>query len=675
MLPPEAANSYYPSTVVNFSLRFDEALLAGAEVAAGVSTEQAVAEPATIPGKAFRSPDVVGGASKGSTQTSFVLNRVPKRCHVDLPSSRQAGTFDMEIAFTDLPIDPRTIRSAGVEIHMGTVSPENFARGMTQTPDTGQQRPSILRPVLHAQINPNAATLVMIGVVDEWEISYDDDETTVSIRGRDLRGVLLDSPLQMRLFAGLNMDDTIDGLVRQIINKHPQLGNMQVEVAPPNQWPGGRIPQALPDSILPRHRRGARGQQSSAAATPPGGGDMTYWDAIVRLCFLVGAIPYFSARTLMIKPSRSYFEQAESLDTPFNPNVMRTFGDMEPFNVRRLVYGRDVEKLSFKRTLGGLQKPKVVRCVAVDLHNRARAQNREVEARWPPVQPRTNTQRRRATARGGATATPPITQAVQDAANNRVAPSGDGNQSDMITIPVHGIVNEERLRAIARSLFEEIGRNEFTGTASTKNYASLGGSNEDPDLLRLRPGDAIEFFVDVSGVHDGRESVVSTATDHFRRPANEVTQEIAQRLGNRDLARAIMATLRGSVNQIQNYFRVSSVSITWSDSGFDVAFDFQNYFVLRNQLNEPVAATTTRRRAAPTTTQQRQRPNRPPTPAQQVAQQSAQQAASLGLFTHTATPTNSRPPQPSNAAVRQFFSQPPDPLESPISFVTRFGRR
>ena len=649
-LPPTDDSTYYPSCVVHLSIRFDEALLADAEVADGITTDDAAAEPASVPGKTMRSPSMVSGAqSKGSTQTTFVLNRVPRRLHLELPSVRQAGSFDMELDFSEMPLDPRVLRAAGVEIHMGTVTPENFGQGMTQAPDTGQQRPSILRPVVNQRLRPNANTLVMIGVVDEWEISYEDTQTTISIRGRDLRGVLLDSPLSMRAVTALNLNQRIDGLVRQLINMHPMLDNLSVEVNPA-EWPNSVVPGALPDSILPRHRRTARGGHTSAAAAfPPGSGtsDITYWDAITRFCMLCGAIPYFTARTLVIRPARSYFEQQEagfdpSIATPFNPATPRAFGDMEPFSIRRLVYGRNLKKVSFKRTMGGQQKPKVVRVVSLDLSSTDRTQNREVEARWPPVPPRTNTQRTTATARG-VTATPPVPRDVQNAANNRVAPSGSQTQTDILNVPVHGITDVARLQDIARALFEEISRNEFAGTAETSDLASLGGGNNDPDLLRLRPGDAVQFFVDVSGVHSGQESTVGTATDFYRRPVAEMTTEIAQRLGNRDFARAIMATTRGSVNRIQNFFRVSSVDITWDkDSGLAVNFDFQNYFVIRNQLGQAVAATPGAVATAPT--RQRQRP--PATPAGATAPGRVE-----------TTPTNQRPPRPSSSVLRQVLRQ------------------
>ena len=43
-----------------------------------------------------------------------------------------------------------------------------------------------------------------------------------------------------------------------------------------------------------------------------------------------------------------------------------------------------------------------------------------------------------------------------------------------------------------------------------------------------------------------------------------------------------MATSRGSINEVQRFFRVQTVRFTWdTTSGMKIAFDFQNYVTAR----------------------------------------------------------------------------------------------
>lgn len=587
---PTAEHVYYPSCVVNLELVFDEALLASVTPGTPLSTEEAAdsiagARVADTAPRVIAASSVPGAPSSLDKAPVFVMNRVPKRCNVEMPSSRQAATFDISLDFRDLPIDPRTVRAVSVEIHMGVVTPENFAEGMSRIAVDGSRR-SILR-TRDDKGNPNDRTILMVGIGDEWEVEYGENGAEISIKGRDLRGLLLDSPLTMREMNKLDMSKSLNAVVTDLLLMHPG-GERIAVVVDPTEWPQGRLPEAMPSNLIPRHRRGARGNRRGAHPTPPGGGEMTYWDAIVRMCYLVGAIPYFAGRELHIRPALGYFEQLSNglgpaTRTPFSPNRPRSAADMPPWTVRRMVYGRNISSIKFSRKYGGSQKPKVVRCVSVD-HSAAGSDGRVIEARWPPTPPPAprNT--------GAATATPrprvpppsaPLSRQVEAAARNRVAPSGEQSQTDLLNVPVYGVRDRARLLTIAQALFNEIGRNEMGGTCESKDLSSFGAGNEDPDLLRLRPGDAVEFYFDGNLQGAGN---ANSATDHFRQPFAQELREVTERIGSERLARAILVTSRGSIQRIQNFFRVSSVNYTWALEGLSVSFEFQNYFVVRNDL-------------------------------------------------------------------------------------------
>lgn len=573
--------TYYPSCVLNFKLRFDEALHIVPEPTPQ-TTDEAVESAGTSTQSQATTPLIL---QRGAANTSFLLNRVPMKATAELPGYRQAGTFSAQVSFRDLPIDPRTIRAAAVEVHFGAVPSDQFARGMNNERD-GARRLSVLN-TRDAAGEPREDTLAMVGLVDEWEVKHTASGSYVSLRGRDLRGVLLDSPLNAQALADLDMGQSIVDVVRQILEFHP-LGDEFVVEANPAEWPGGTIPAPLAEDFVPRHRRGARGERSGGRPTPPGDTQqMTYWDAIVRLCFVVGAIPYFRGTSLRVRPTRSIFDQERAgfdpaIPTPFDPDEPRTV-DGASFSVRRLVYGREVEDLSFKRQFAGNQRPRAVRCVSLDLSNPARGDEGVLTASWPEA------------------------TASTDAQSTRSAPGGQLSENEVVTVPVAGIRDVDRLREIARNLYEEIGRNEMTGTCQTRALASFGGSNSDPDLLRLQPGDGVEFLTDTRELAS-QAPLVATLVDFEREDFETAVRRVVDRIGDENLARVIVATARGEIAEIQRYFRVANVSYDWAaDSGVSISFDFQNYFVIRQPANsvgqdpgEVTARTVPRRRTGGT---------------------------------------------------------------------------
>ena len=408
------------------------------------------------------------------------------------------------------------------------------------------------------------------------------------LTGRDQRGLLLTSPMPVLALNTLNYDQDIVGVVEELLMRHPMSDRMAVR-ADVAEWPNREIPGALPQEILPRVRqararrnRGSNVRESSTrpartrppAAHPPGHGanrEMSYWDAITRLCFIVGAMPTFINNELWIRPVRGLFEQLAARPsalnrTPFNPDTARAVLGMEPLVIRRLVVGNNLATMKFKRKMGGRGRPHTVRCVSLDLSSRDRTQNRLIEARWPPEAPAVRTGRNNAQAQN-------------------VAPSGNRSTEDVLTFPIQGIRSQERLQVIARSLFEEIGRQEISGSFETHNLASFGGGNADPDMLRANPGDAIEVVRDSSSYREGTTSPQGAMADHYNAPYGEMVADYTQRLGDANLARALVATARGRVNEVQRTFRLASLTLDWTqDNGINVSGEVQNYVIVRNSV-------------------------------------------------------------------------------------------
>ena len=567
--------AFYPSCVFDLKLRFDEALHL-VYTPTPVSVDGRVLNPARNPGELRTEPLI---SQRGDQNESFVFGRVPLKASIEKQGYRSAATFSMTVDYREVPIDPRVIRAARIDIHLGTVSAEAFGTGVTRLHPNGQ-RSSILR-TRDDWGNPNLDTLRFTGLVDEWKVSHSDNASSIELKGRDLRGILIDSPLMAtalnsaQIIDSLDTAQPVDRVVRQILDHHPMAALFTVSVNAA-EWPFETVPSPLLAHAAPRHRRGARGQRTGARTSSPGGNQqMSYWDAIVQHCYLVGAIPHFVGDKLRIRPTRSIFDQQRAgfdlnVPTPFQDGLTRISNGQE-FSVRRLLYGRDIKSIDITRKYAGNSKPKIVRCVSYNQSAAARGTQGVVEARWPAADAHT------------------------DARTTQSAPGGQQAHEETLNIPISNVADPAQLLEIARNLYEEIGRNEINGTCETKNMASFGGTNADPDMLRLEPGDGVEFYTDTRALNS-RAPLVATVVDFERAPIEDLTEQLTRRLGDENLARVVAASSRGAIAEIQRFFRVANVKYEWSGSGVDVNFDFQNYFVVRqpdNSTGNTAAGTVT----------------------------------------------------------------------------------
>ena len=556
---------FYPSMVVNLQLRFDEGSTPGTDQPTPKSADDLC--DAIIPSKPSTGGEQPVILDRGIGDLSQIIGIVPRSASVTIPGYRQAGTFNIELAFRDLPLDPRVIRAMAVDIHLDAVAAQDFGDGMTSNFDAATRRPSI--------IGTSEDNILLRGLADTVVVEYGDRETVVRIDGRDLRGMLLDTSVPAKILACIDVNKPIDEVVRHIVQKlHPQGGGVPVDVDA-SEWPGGQVPSPATLSDVTRANLDALGQ----SLRPNAKGEVqqvNFWDLITTYCFLVGGVPHFVGPRLRIRPAKTLFdarrqEQAGfkgDPDTPFSGgqprNVQPPFSKTpEQFNFRRVVFGRDIKSLSFERKLAGVKVP-VIECVSYDTGGGVRGEGRLLKVQFPP--------------------------STEEAARTTgVAPSGKTAQTDVLRIDVPGVTSKDRLETIAENLYHEIGRQELGGSVETKNLASFGGDNRDPDLVRLRPGDPVEIRVDASGLGVFPPPISELTNAEGRSPEQQI-KEVAERIGDENLARVLVAQSRGEVNALQRVFRVANVKFDWSkDTGIGIAFDFQNFVEARYNVSRSVS--------------------------------------------------------------------------------------
>lgn len=555
---------------VNLTLRFDESLFKGTTPAPAQSGEQTLAldiprrssglagmEAVRTSGSPGPPTSKVGMLNGADGNLSHVLAIIPKTGTFELPSFRQASKFNLTFAFRDFPVDPRALRSVGVEIYLGTIAANDFSRGMLGEVGVGGR--------LASQLALNPANLMMVGTADSVEGYHSEKNSEVTIEGRGLQGIFLDAKVLPDAIKKLRTDQPINEFVSQLLGLDPLGKQVPVRINP-TEWDTG-VPQTLPPEICTRINSSADGGQGrmNMKGDPSTQGGLAVWDIITNACFLVGAVPYFIGHELWIRPARGIFQQRNSAiegNTPFKGGRARTIntaaGSVD-ISYRKLVFGRNLNDVRLSRKFGGVKVP-TVKCVSVDTSSKERGAGRLLEVEWPDA-------------------------SETKARTGTVSPSGDTARTDVLTIPIQGIKDKTRLREIARQIYEEVGRGELGGKASSKALASLGGDNDDADMLHLRPGDAMELLVDAGGLASFPPVVSELNANAAQSPAEAIDALTTRLGGNRKLAEVLVGTVRGSFTPLQNVFRVDTSRYSWDIArGIAVDFDFRNYVTVRSDL-------------------------------------------------------------------------------------------
>ena len=576
---------YYPSCTVALGVRFDDALHYIREARLTPQTEVARRTPASDLSRsdiqalldATPTQEPLFVASGNSDSLSWLVNVVPRSANVTKPGYRDAGTFDLELGFHELPFDPRLFKACQVRVFFGTVTPEDFGRGVTQerarvgTTNLRVIRPSIIQG-LDAQGHPNYDKLAIWGDADKLKLTGGDNPT-LTIEGRDLRAIFIGSPMRKGVLGKLDLTQPIDSVVRQILASHPLGAQMEIAVLA-SEWPGGVVPSPGAEGNLTKVHLGANGKAKNGPPPSQQEAKLNYWQAIYQYCFLVGAVPYFQGVRLLIRPAPALYDLRDRANftttkTPFAAGLPRKAPNGQPFAIRKLVYGHNVKELSFERNLRGPERPRVIEVVCLDTSSGQRGRAKLLRAYYPED----------------------VAKQLAKKHANKESPSGHLAENEVQRIPVYGVRSVEQLKQMAKAIFETTARYEVSGEFASKDLASYGGDNDDPDLVRLEVGDPVEVSVAPHGYKPGQSediNLVSAMNQIAGMGFDEAVEFVAAQLGDVNFARAFVATSRNLVVETESTYRVSEVKIAWSkDSGLSVRGSFHNYIEAAVDQTEP----------------------------------------------------------------------------------------
>jgi hypothetical protein len=452
---------------------------------------------------------------------------------------RTADTATIEIAHADLPLDGRAIRAIGVQLFMGTVSPEDYSRGQlgelrdSSSTISGVRVPYNVLPDSYVDPYGRPRTNKRFeGWVDEWESDFpDSDANTVTLQCTDNTRLLIGQEAGAKLAVGV--DKPIDRAVAEYLANYPQFRGLSVQYRP--AVASGQIP-ALKTALQKTKF------QPKLGPAPAGGGSsqkLMVWDYLTDV---VGSI----AHTIRVEDSTIIIQRARTIydsslpgrpDDPFTGRVLPSGLELK----RRLyAFGRNIKQGKFTR--------KFAKVAGVNIEVRS----------YDPTRKKTLVQR-------------------FPQKGDRVTSHQPGNASDQKwrVITVSGIKDEKILRALGQGIYEQINRNELITRVVTQNLGSYGGGNADPDALDAYAGDPIDVRV-IGETDDG-----NTMVERYNAVATRGATFLKS-LGYSDrFARAYQKTIDNI--GLQSTFKVKTMGGQWDSqsSGITLDFELMNYVEVR----------------------------------------------------------------------------------------------
>lgn len=493
-------------------------------------------------------PGAVGGVPIDDlTEAPFLFQ--PQSVNVERNGRRTPDTATVVLDFRDLPFDPRAVRAAAIEIVLGMVLADDFAAGMTGQTSDGELLRSVIQPSQDGFL-PGIGTR-FIGVVDDWDIDYGDDGDTVTLSCRDLTAIPMDTIMVRG--DGVNMDLPIDEGIRQLFNRYPALAGTQVVWSGLDPLPPvPSVAVALP--VTQRTRRGTtaqRRQQSSGG----NGGSMKMWDHITDLCNQIGVVPVFEDDALVLSEPTKYNQR-------------------DLANAKRMVYGVNLRSLAFRRKLGGVKVP------TIEVRSYDSTLGRCRWARYPTPLGAPNV---------GifGVGAPPIARLATE------VPVSGRPEERIEVIQLPGVTNPITMSNAARSIWEQIGRQEIDGTLETDDLWSVDTPVEQADLLSMRAGDELEVLIlSTQPAVPVQSQTPISATELAGLTFNGRVQYLMN-LGYRRSVAQQVAT-RQQIVADSTSFRVTNLRIAYDiNEGVRVAIDFQNFLELRElrgQITTPAGA-------------------------------------------------------------------------------------
>jgi hypothetical protein len=564
MAPPlvESQQSYYPMARVRLNVRFEDfskedtsgiipkkptSLRKGTGGAASLGAtaleykeevdDLGISRYVLTPKGASRSGGPQEQETSEDLKTHTVGGIVPLKASHTRNGIKQADTFTCEFAFTDLPCDPRAIRSCAVEYYLGSLSPEAYQSALSNVngtfiPDSYNDQDGATRTNLRFQ-----------GWVDEWEVEYPGGgDAIVKFQCRDNTQIFIDqfAPPKLTLDTALPLNEA----VAKYLAAFPQFAGMSVAMRPSTQ-----TAPVLKDAL---QTVGLKKQVK--AGSPAGDGKTNVFEYLTDIIGQCGFVLFVEDTTVVIQTPRTVFGTGYLREgDPFQGRELPNGTKAES---RWFVYGRNVENLSVTRK-----------------YNVKGGANAEIRC-YDPMRKRTLVARYPSDATGN-----------EGKGRQTQALPGDAGEKKWNVYRIDGVTNMDTLKLIAQSHYEQASRSELVCKLSTCDLSSYGGSALDCDVLDMQAGDPFELLLASSPESGG------TSSSYFNLENKALSRmplvEYLYKIGfSTDFA--LGYTLAYSNNAMQTLFRTNTIRTDWDiDKGVKIGIEGINYVEARMDENGP----------------------------------------------------------------------------------------
>jgi hypothetical protein len=301
------------------------------------------------------------------------------------------------------------------------------------------------------------------GWVAEWEADWDGEEPVIRLNCVDNTHLLIQMPAPAKGVVDKNLP--LDQAIAKYLTFAPSFQGLSVEYRPT----GVKAPilkQVMAKSAFrpglgpPLARGGGAGEK------------LAVWDYLTDICRSVGHSVFVDGTTVVIQRVRT-MTSANVQGRGDDPYVLQ--GGRPGMPVRRMIYGRNVKRMTAKRNF---TKNAPVN-VSVRAYNPE--QKQVIVERFP----------------------------LEKDKQVYALPGDSSPDQKWAEITVGGgVTDRPTLRAFAQEYYEQLSRQEIGWTVETENFASFGGGNEDPDLLDLRFADSLEILVTREDEYAGSASLL-----------------------------------------------------------------------------------------------------------------------------------------------------------------------
>lgn len=536
---------------------------------------------------------------------------VPIEASVELNSWRIADKATVTIPFRDFPFDPQIVRSALLEVYMGTVPVESFA-----TPDRWR-------------LTLDRSNLMFRGYVDEPKFSHTAEDSTVTLEARSLEAILIDTKIHplSHIYQTKGEGEPITQYINRILGSIPATaGRISGDQLKSLMYRSQKEP-VLSRKLLMRQLQTAKSRTEASglvagAPQDPGGTDpgqlegegqprltteqpedTSAWDLITKACILVGLVPTYdpalspSPQTflvngtlkqsetvgdfLLLRPPQTLFDNVEggiTVDGGPQDGFSRDLPDpqspvkfLQPTQIRFLVWGKNIKEFNASRKLGRIKAPAVE---VISYNPDAPPAQRALVARFP------NTLRA-----------------------TRIGATGGGKVDEVVTRIVNGVRDQAQLEQIAVALHHSIARQELSCEIHTDDLSSYidptrpETNNENPDLLKLRHGTPVRVVVarQVDDPQQGNSLVITPLSELFERRTTELRKYLVEQNEryrpdlDPDISHALVDEMVSRISRAiadarrVDLFYTRTVNHTWSsEEGWGAKIEVVNYMEPRS---------------------------------------------------------------------------------------------